>query len=179
MRVIAGSLGGRQFKAPEGRRTHPMSEKMRGALFGVLGGIDGLTVLDAFAGSGALSIEAVSRGAKHVVAIEHDTPVFKVIMGNIEALDINNEIKAVRANANGWSNNNLGVIFDIVICDPPYDDIRPDLLSKLIRHLKNDGVFVLSWPGKEKIREFENLEVIKSNNFGDSQLVFYKKQGNI
>jgi 16S rRNA (guanine966-N2)-methyltransferase len=177
MRVIAGKLGGRQFNAPEGRRTHPMSEKMRGALFGVLGSIDGLTVLDAFAGSGALSIEAISRGAKHVVAIEHDTPAFKVIMGNLEALDLKDDIKAVRANANGWSNNNLRSQFDIVICDPPYDDIRPDLLSKLIRHLKSDGLFVLSWPGKEKPREFETLSIVKNSLYGDSQLVFYKKTG--
>lgn len=177
MRVIAGKLGSRQIKAPEGRRTHPMSEKMRGALFAVLGDINGLSVLDAFAGSGALSIEAISRGAKDVVALEHDTPAFKVIMNNLEQLDLLGQINAVRTNANGWSNNNLRVIFDIIICDPPYDDIRPDLLTKLIRHLKNEGIFVLSWPGKEKIREFEGLEIIKSNYFGDSQLVFYKKTG--
>ena len=62
MRIIAGSLGGRVFKAPSGHRTHPMSEKIRGAIFNALGDISDLTVLDAFTGSGALCFEAVSRG---------------------------------------------------------------------------------------------------------------------
>ena len=61
MRVISGKFGGQLFDAPKGHRTHPMSEKVRGALFSVLGDISGLTVLDAFAGSGALSIEAISH----------------------------------------------------------------------------------------------------------------------
>jgi len=177
MRVIAGSLGGQQFNAPEGRKTHPMSEKMRGALFGVLGDINGLTVLDAFAGSGGLSIEAVSRGASNVVALEQDTPAFKVIMSNLNELNLSEQTKAIRVNAKSWSNNNVDKTFDIVICDPPYDDIRPDILEKLIRHLKQDGIFVLSWPGKEKPREFDSLTIVKNSNYGDSQLVFYKKTG--
>jgi 16S rRNA (guanine(966)-N(2))-methyltransferase RsmD len=72
MRIIAGTLGGRTFESPHGRRTHPMSDKVRGSLFNTLGDIDGLTILDAFAGSGALAFEAISRGAEHVLAIEID-----------------------------------------------------------------------------------------------------------
>jgi 16S rRNA (guanine966-N2)-methyltransferase len=81
MRVIAGFLGGRNFDSPGGHRTHPMSDKVRGAVFGVLGDIKGLSVLDAFAGSGALSIEAVSRGAKYAVAIDVDKRAHAVMIG--------------------------------------------------------------------------------------------------
>ena len=72
MRIIAGYLGGRQFNSPRSNRTHPMSDKARGGLFNALGDISGLTVLDAFAGSGALSFEAISRGAESVIAVDID-----------------------------------------------------------------------------------------------------------
>ena len=85
MRVIAGRLRGRQFKSPPGRRSHPMSEKMRGALFNVLGDIEGLTLLDAFSGSGAISFEAISRGARSVQAVEKAVLAYRTICKNIEA----------------------------------------------------------------------------------------------
>ena len=69
MRVIAGRLGGRLFDSPHTRRTHPMSDKARGALFNMLGDIEGMHVLDPFAGTGALSFEAISRGAASALAI--------------------------------------------------------------------------------------------------------------
>jgi 16S rRNA (guanine966-N2)-methyltransferase len=82
MRVVAGSLKGRIFNEPSGHQTHPMSEKVRGALFNALGDIEGLSVLDAFAGSGALSFEAVSRGAKSVVRLIKTRPRFTKVIEN-------------------------------------------------------------------------------------------------
>lgn len=147
---------------------------MRGALFSALGDIKGKSVLDAYSGSGALSIEAVSRGARGVVALEHDTPAFRTILNNLDDLGISDDVKAVRVNVKSWSNNNQDQQFDVVLADPPYDDIRPDILEKLIRNVADDGIFVISWPGKEEPREFKGLEIIKNNSYGDSQLVFYK-----
>ena len=145
MRIIAGFLGGREFQSPPGHRTHPMSDKVRGALFNVLGDIEGLTLLDVFAGSGALGFEAISRGAKYVLSIEIDKTTHSNILKNIKALDIkDSEIKAVRAGAASWSANNSGAKFDLVICDPPYDKLQISLLQKLSRHLKPKGLFVLS-----------------------------------
>ena len=92
MRVIAGTLGGRNFSSPHTRRTHPMSEKARGALFNALGDIHGLSVLDAFAGSGACSIEAVSRGVQtKSMAIDIDPEAVKTIAENIRSLDLTTE----------------------------------------------------------------------------------------
>src|SRR5438445_6894886 len=102
MRIIAGRLGGRQFASPRGHRTHPMSDKMRGALFNALGDLSGLTVLDAFAGSGALAFEAVSRGAQHVVAIDVDKSAQRTIAKNITALGLADRVKLVRASAGAW-----------------------------------------------------------------------------
>src|SRR5262245_30096392 len=102
MRIIAGRLGGRLFESPHTSRTHPMSDKARGALFNVLGDINDLSVLDPFAGTGALSFEAVSRGAAHATAIESDRLAQKVIQGNISSLGLQNQVKLVRAQANAW-----------------------------------------------------------------------------
>src|ERR1700756_1715958 len=102
MRIIAGRLGGRRFASPRGHRTHPMSDKMRGALFNSLGELAGLSVLDAFAGSGALAFEAVSRGAKGAVAIDLDRSAQQAIAANITALGLQDQVKLVRASAGAW-----------------------------------------------------------------------------
>ena len=175
MRVIAGWLGGRNFESPNGHRTHPMSDKMRGAIFGVLGDIKGLTVLDAFAGSGALAIEAISRGAKYAVAIEVDKGAHKVITNNLEALGIQDRVKAIRAYTNAWSTRHQLEQFDLVLADPPYDNVPYRDLKHLPRHVNETGLLVLSWPGKAEALRFEGLEVVQQKNYGDSQLVFYKK----
>jgi 16S rRNA (guanine966-N2)-methyltransferase len=176
MRVIAGSLGGRNFSSPGGHRTHPMSDKMRGAVFGVLGDIKGLTVLDAFAGSGALAIEAISRGAKSVVSIEVDKRAHAAITGNIQALGINDRIKAVRAFAVAWSTRHQAELFDLVFADPPYDNIPYRDLKSLPRHLADNGTLVLSWPGNMEPLKFDGLTAVQAKNYGDGQLVFYQKK---
>ena len=175
MRVIAGSLGGRNFSSPGGHRTHPMSDKMRGAIFGVLGDIKGLTVLDAFAGSGALSFEAISRGAKSAVAIEVDKLAHAAIAENIKALGLSSRIKAVRAFAVAWSTRHQAELFDLVFVDPPYDNIPYRDLKSLPRHLTDSGTLVLSWPGNMEPIKFEGLVSVQAKNYGDSQLVFYQK----
>lgn len=175
MRVIAGRLGGRIFDAPRGHRTHPMSEKARGAIFNALGDIDGLTVFDAFAGSGALSIEAVSRGAASALAIDVDIEAVKTITRNVNALALDDYIIVRRKNVSGWSRNNAAEQFDIVLADPPYDDIRPDVLERLTGHVRSDGIFVLSWPGSEPVREFSGFIVAAHKLLGDIQLVFYRR----
>ncbi|HSX53355.1 MAG TPA: 16S rRNA (guanine(966)-N(2))-methyltransferase RsmD [Patescibacteria group bacterium] len=175
MRVIAGTLGGRQFDAPKGQRTHPMSDKVRGGLFNTLGDISGLNVLDAFAGSGALSLEAISRGAAHATAIDIDKNAHQTLMENVRQLDVDDAVKSIRANASGWSDNNLNSVFDLVFAAPPYDDLRLPLLQKLTKHVKDNGLYVLDWPGKSNTPEFEGLEVIKEQDYGDAKLVFYRK----
>jgi 16S rRNA (guanine966-N2)-methyltransferase len=174
MRVIAGRLGGRNFESPRTHRTHPMSDKVRGALFNTLGELYGLTVLDAFAGSGACSIEAVSRGAASVLAIDIDAEAVKTIAENVRLLGLEDTITVRRKNISGWSRNNQDKRFDVVLADPPYNDIRPDVLERLSVHVRPGGLFVLSWPGSEPIRNFVGLEIVSHKTYGDAQLVFYR-----
>jgi 16S rRNA (guanine966-N2)-methyltransferase len=175
MRVIAGRLGGRNFDSPKTHRTHPMSDKVRGALFNALGELSGLSVLDAFAGSGACSLEAVSRGANSVLAIDIDPEAVKTIAANVRNLGVDERITVRRKNISGWSRNNQALQFDIVLADPPYNDIRPDVLERLCVHVAPGGLFVLSWPGSEAVREFGGLDVVSHKSYGDAQLVFYRR----
>lgn len=175
MRIIAGQLGGRNFSAPSGHRTHPMSEKACGALFNALGDINGLTVLDAFAGSGALGFEAVSRGALSVCEIEIDKIAQRTILDNIKSLGISSKVKLICASVGAWMRTNPNAVFDIVICDPPYDNLQQLLLGGLVNHLKPNGVYILSWPGKELAPQFGSLKIVNQRSYGDIQLVFYRK----
>jgi 16S rRNA (guanine966-N2)-methyltransferase len=176
MRVIAGSLGGRNFESPNSLKTHPMSDKIRGALFNVLGDIEGLTFLDAFAGSGALSFEAVSRGADSVVAIDSDRPAQNIIAENSKALQVDDKIRLIRASVGAWMETNPTLMFDIVLCDPPYDDLQPNLLQRLAQRVEEDGLLVLSWPGGMELPELENMQRLDFREYGDATLSFWRPE---
>lgn len=175
MRIIAGQLRGRQFKSPAGHRSHPMSEKMRGALFNALGDLKGLQVLDAFAGSGALAFEAASRGAASVAAVEKSVLAYRIIKKNIHDLGLETVVRASRANVSSWSDTYVKQKFDVIVADPPYDDIRVNLLEKLLRQLGDNGIYIISWPGNEEPRQLPGMAIVQQNNYGDSQLIFYRR----
>jgi 16S rRNA (guanine966-N2)-methyltransferase len=151
-----------------------MSEKARGAIFNALGDVTGLHVFDAFAGSGALAFEAISRGAATALVIDVDKYAYETLQANIETLDVKDQVTVLRKNISGWSRNNQHKQFDIVFVDPPYDDIRPDVIERLAVHVETDGILVLSWPGKEPVRKLQGMEVVSNKNYGDIQLVFYR-----
>lgn len=174
MRIIAGRLGGLHIEAPKGEQTHPMSDRARGGLFSALGDIEDLTILDAFAGSGALSFEAISRGAKSAIAIEVDNISYRVITKNSKTLKVDGSIDIIKANCSVWSDRNINKLFDIVIAAPPYNDLRVKILQKLVRHVKPGGLYVLDWPAKLIAPELRELEIIKTKSYAAAQLVFYR-----
>jgi 16S rRNA (guanine966-N2)-methyltransferase len=177
MRVIAGRLGGRLFDSPHTHRTHPMSDKARGALFNILGDIEGMTVLDPFAGTGALSFEAVSRGAVHALAIESDRAAQKVIEHNIRTLGVENQVKLVKASSNAWLTTNQDEQFDLVLCDPPHDNLQPNLLTRLAQRVVPGGILVLSLPTSHPVLSFHGFPRLEQRSYGDMQLVFYRRIG--
>jgi 16S rRNA (guanine966-N2)-methyltransferase len=152
-----------------------MSDKVRGALFNALGDIVGLTVLDAFAGSGALSIEAISRGAATSVAIDIDKSANTAIINNFKQLRITDKIKVIRANASSWSDNNPDAKFDLVLLDPPYDSIQVSVIEKLVNHAKTGGTIVISLPPKTEISLDTSYQILATNNYGDATLAFYRR----
>src|SRR6185436_10638412 len=97
VRIVAGELGGRVLKAPAGHATRPTSERVREALFAILGDVEGLAVLDLFAGSGALGLEALSRGAARVVFVEGARAALVALRQNVEALDVKPRARVIQA----------------------------------------------------------------------------------
>lgn len=141
----------------------------------MLGDIEGLTVLDAFAGSGAISFEAISRGAKNAVAIEQKRAPYGAIVRSIKELGLAKQVKAINADASSWSTHNQSKRFDVVVLDPPYQDLQINLLDKLTKHTKSGGLVVVSWPGRELPPAFDTCRIVTDKNYGDAQLVFYRK----
>lgn len=175
LRVIAGSLGGRFFESPDSSTTHPMGERIRGALFNSLGDISGQTVLEPFAGSGALSFEALSRGAKSALLIERDKKAQATIERNIQALGLSQNATLVKANCRMWSGTNPDAQFDLLLVDPPYHDMQLSTVSLLISHLKSNGLMVLSYQGRGVVPTVNGVVVVDTKLYGDAALVFYRK----
>ncbi|HKU18490.1 MAG TPA: 16S rRNA (guanine(966)-N(2))-methyltransferase RsmD [Candidatus Saccharimonadales bacterium] len=175
MRVIAGRLGGRSFDSPGTHRTHPMSDKMRGALFNILGDIEGLSALDVFAGTGALAFEALSRGAGQAVLCENDRTAQQTVERNIRSLGLTKHAQLVKASANAWLQINPTVVFDLVLCDPPYDNLQESLIVRLTACVRSDGLLVLSWPGDVALPTLPGFACIEQRSYGDGQLAFYRR----
>ena len=122
MRVVAGELRGRRINAPLGKKTRPTTDKAREATFNALGSLGvvvGARVVDAFAGSGALGIEALSRGAEHCTFIERDREALEVLRENLETLGLVEKSTIVR----GDVMTNIGLVRNVslVLADPPYE----------------------------------------------------------
>ncbi|HSE61948.1 MAG TPA: 16S rRNA (guanine(966)-N(2))-methyltransferase RsmD [Candidatus Saccharimonadales bacterium] len=175
LRLIAGTLGGRFLDAPDTQTTHPMSERIRGSLFNILGDITGKTVLDAFAGSGALSFEAVSRGAKSALLLEKDKVAQKIIAKNIAALGVSERMQLIKANCRSWSEQNPEVTFDLILLDPPYHDLQLSTVSLLANHLNVNGLMVLSYPGRDSAPTVNGVVVVDNRSYGDAALAFYRQ----
>lgn len=171
MRVIAGILKGRHIAETHGHRTHPMSEKIRGALFNALGDIEGLTVLDAFTGTGALAVEAVSRGAKTVQAVDSDKEAYRTATRNSAGL----AIKVSQANISSWLDTNPNYEFDVVLADPPYDDAKTTLLEKLAYQTRIKGVFVASLQPNFNLKLPTNFDLLATKQYGDAKLLFFRR----
>jgi 16S rRNA (guanine966-N2)-methyltransferase len=174
MRIIGGEFKSRILKNPTGRRTHPMGEKIRGALFNTLGDISGLDVLDAFAGSGAVGIEALSRGARYVWAVELDSDAFDVLQENRNKITNESRMSVHRANVKSWLRNQPGMEFDLILADPPYDAIGMKAIDACAEAVRKGGLLVLSLPPAEHI-SFKGLKKLDEKRYGDAKLVFYKK----
>ncbi len=174
IRIISGIYGGRLIEAPAGYKTHPMSEKIRGAIFNMIGDIQDLRLLDAYSGSGAIAIEAVSRGAKPVIAVEKDKHAFDIINRNIELLNVT-DIKATRANVSSWLDNNPAVKFDIIVCDPPYNNINLKTLQMTTARLTPGGLLILSLPPSLSDLQLEGINLVNIKEYGDAIIKAYKR----
>ncbi len=176
MRINAGLFSGRIFQPPKGHRTHPMGDRVKTALFNTLGDITSLSVLDAYGGSGALAFEAVSRGAASAYCIDVDKHAYETIVANIQSLGLQNTCKAVRANVSSWSDNNQLLQFDIVLLDPPHDQVSEATLNKIAsRHCVSHGIVVVCIPADMPTLDLADFQEVKNKTFAGARLVFYRR----
>ena len=175
VRIIAGAYGGRVLDAPDRSSTHTMSERGRNALFNSLGDVSGMRVLDAFAGSGAIGFEALSRGADSVVFVEKDRIAAKIIGKNIETLHAGEGAKLVKAGVASWVQTAEPELFDLIIADPPYHDPQFSTVKKLFSLLKPSALMVLSHPGKGEVPiQDERIVVVDNRSYGNLNLTFFR-----
>ena len=176
VRVIAGTLGGRIIEGSGTDRTHPMGERIRNAIFNSIGSeIKDAKVLDAFAGSGAVGIEAISRGATSVLFIERDRVAQKIIENNIQTLGINTQARLVKASVSSWLNTTEET-FDIIFADPPYHDPQLSTVSRLFPLLKPNGLMVLSYPGRGEMPTETGVVVVDNRSYGTAALAYYRQK---
>lgn len=143
MRVVAGRYKGRRLYAPPGRDTRPTADRVRESLFQLLGPLDGLRVLDLFAGSGALAIEALSRGAAHAVLVDNDPKALAVARRNLDAVGATADLH--RRDALAFLRDYAGDPFDLVLLDPPYSSggrLAGGLADRLPHVLSDDARIV-------------------------------------
>jgi 16S rRNA (guanine966-N2)-methyltransferase len=171
VRVIAGELRGRRISAPKGTETRPTSDFVREAAFNLIGPVDGASVLDLYAGSGALGIEALSRGAARALFVDSSREACRAIGTNLEKLGLKATVlcqDALRALATERGPH------DLILADPPYDFAAYDRLAPhFTRLLAEDGLAVLQTPAAAE-PTLQGLTVRTSRRYGSARLTLFE-----
>lgn len=177
MKIVSGTYGGRPLKTLEGKTTRPTSDKVRGAMFNMIGPyFDGGRVLDLYAGSGGLSIEAVSRGMEQAVLVEKDRRAQAIIASNIQMTKESHKFQLLKMEAHQAVSQLQGT-FDLVFLDPPYakEQIVADIEALAERDLLGEEVMVVCETDKtvDLPEEIACLGIWKEKIYGISKVTVY------
>lgn len=161
--------------APRGQKVRPTSDRVREAIFSALGPVEGLSVLDVYCGTGALAIEALSRGAERAVLIDRD---IRPALGNIQHFGLADRARLERGHLpEALANPNLGGPFDLIFCDPPYrlaDRIGGELDTRLEALTAPQGRVVIESPASRPV-EMASMKMIRDRRYGGTHVAFYEK----
>jgi 16S rRNA (guanine966-N2)-methyltransferase len=170
VRIIAGEYRGRRIAAPKGTETRPTSDFVRESAFNLIGPVDGATVLDLYAGSGALGLEALSRGAESCVFVDSSREACRAIGANLEQLGLKATVLCQDAERALASDRGP---YDLILADPPYSFTAYDRLARpVVRVLAADGLAVLQTPASAQ-PELEGLTVRTSRRYGSARLTLF------
>ena len=175
MRIIAGSRKGHTIHAPQGRDTRPTSDRVRENVFNLVGPLDGATVLDLYAGSGAMGMEALSRGAVRTVFVERDSEAVRAIEGNLDKLRLRGTVLRQDAVTALATEARSGRKYDLVLVDPPYDmylDLEPQLARHLPAILAENGLLVVETDAR--IEPELPLSQRTSRKYGQARITVYE-----
>jgi 16S rRNA (guanine(966)-N(2))-methyltransferase RsmD len=178
VRVIAGSRKGHKLAAPRGLDTRPTSDRVRENVFNLVGPVDGARVLDLFAGSGALGIEALSRGAASAVFVERDPDAVRTIKANLDRLRLNGA-RIVRGDVLYAIGQEVtaGAKYDLVLVDPPYGmltEIQPRLARHLPPLLTEDGIVVVETDAR--VEPELPLPVRTTRKYGQTRVTLFEAE---
>ena len=174
IRIISGIYGGRPIGVSKSRVTHPMGERIRNSMFNSIGDeVQDAEILDAFAGSGSLGLEAISRGAKSAVFVERDRVAGRILEENIASLGVNDQSQVIHAGVASWVKA-TDQKYDIIFADPPYNDIQLSTVKSLFGLLKPKGLMVLSYPGRSEAPTETGVVVVDNRSYGTAALTFYR-----
>ncbi len=177
MRIIAGEFKGRRLKAPTWDGLRPTSDKLRETLFNIVSArVPGARVLDVFAGTGAIGLESLSRGAAAAVFIESDRRASALIVANAELCGARDRCMIIADTAQRALQHQLsGEPFDLIVFDPPYDFEPVALvLSAAAAHLAASGVIVLEHARRRAVPNAVGLRAVRTVPSGDSALTFFE-----
>jgi 16S rRNA (guanine966-N2)-methyltransferase len=180
MRVTAGRLRGHRLDAPRGSRVRPTYDRVRVSVFAVLGpAVEGAAVLDLFAGSGALAIESLSRGADRATLVEKDPGVIRIAARNVDRLGLSGLCDLRRCDALGFVVRNVaGGGFDLVFVDPPYDSELQEPTLELLSvwsGLRPGGIVVLERAaGKPVAASYGRLVRSRTKKYGSTEVDIYE-----
>jgi len=179
MRVIAGRLGGRRIRAPRGRATRPTADAVREALFSMLGDVGDDDVLDLFAGSGALGIEALSRGARRAVFVERSAGSFVALEANLRTLELGRGValaRRVEAREAMRIARRRGETYDLVFIDPPYRQAHEwaTVLQDSLPALLNEPARVVVESDRRAPLRL-TLPVVQERRYGDTLITIHRR----
>jgi len=175
MRIIAGSRKGHTIHAPHNRGTRPTSDRVRENVFNILGPLDGASVIDLYAGSGAMGLEALSRGAARAVFVESDVDAVRVIERNLDKLRLTGTVLRQDALGALALEAGSGRKYDLVLVDPPYDvyaEIQPQLARYLPSILADDGVVVVETDAR--LEPVLPLELRTTRKYGSARITVFE-----
>ena len=177
LRIISGKFGGRFISADVKRGTQPMGDQARTIIFSMLesrGVLTGARVLDAFAGTGALGLESLSRGAAFATFLERDWTATKIIDVNITTLNVQNCTKLIKTGVESWTKTTENDKYDIIFADPPYHNPQFSTVSKLIKHLQPGGFLVLSYPERGTLPDLNGVVVVDKRIYGEAAIALFR-----
>lgn len=173
LRVGSGRYRGRRLKSPETAATHPMGAREKLALFNMVN-VEGAKVLDAYAGSGALGIEALSRGAEEVVFVESSAKVARTVRENLAMVEAEGAVYAEKVEKFA-DRAEYQAYFDVIFADPPYDRVEVKELGKLVELMREDGVLALSSPAEMGEIELPGLRISSTHTYARARVTVYRK----
>jgi 16S rRNA (guanine966-N2)-methyltransferase len=174
MRIIAGSRKGARIFAPKGSDTRPTGDRVREAAFNLIGPVDDAAVLDLFAGSGAMGLEALSRGAATATFVESDRDACRAIERNLEKLSLTGATVLCRDALQALATASR--TYDLVLCDPPYDYADHERLAPyLVRAFGADGLLVYE-TGARETPEIQGLRTRTSRTYGSARLTLFEHE---